>query len=80
MSDMNEEFEIEMPGADEEHQYALQLIKNMASVADDLDPDIFAETMLIYAVTYHLSSGNTEIVRELLSKALDSEEEPMVCH
>ena len=70
-----------MPGANEEYQYALQLIKNMASVADDLDPDVFAETMLIYAVTYHLSIGNTAIVRDLLSKALASEEqEAMVCH
>tara|TARA_R100000544_G_C2204635_1_gene48600 strand:+ start:340 stop:576 length:237 start_codon:yes stop_codon:yes gene_type:complete len=78
---MNEEFEIEMPGANEEYQYALELIKNMAGIADDLDPDVFAETMLIYAVTYHLSIGNTAIVRDILSKALASEEqEAMVCH
>ena len=63
---MNEEFEIEMPGANEEYQYALELIKNMAGIADDLDPDVFAETMMIYAATYLIANEKNKCLEKLL--------------
>ena len=80
---MNEEFEIEMPGANEEYQYALELIKNMAGIADDLDPDVFAETMMIYAATYLLANERIEFLSPFLLttlKQIEDQLEPVVCH
>ena len=79
-------FECEMPGASEEYQYALALIKNMASVASDLDPDVFMETMMIFSTTYHLSLGGDErldLLKNFLAQALErveSEQQPVICH
>jgi hypothetical protein len=71
--EFEEVFDMELPGASEEHQYALELIKNIFSVADDLDPDVFAETMLIYTVNYHLASekGPLESFRNFLTEVLE---------
>ena len=80
---MNEEFEIEMPGANEEYQYALELIKNMAGIADDLDPGIFAETMMIYAATYLIANERLDFLHAFLLttlKQVEDQLEPVVCH
>ena len=79
-------FEFEMPEANEEYQYALELIKNMASVANDLDPDVFMETMMIFSTTYHLSLGGNErldLLKNFLSQTLERvelDEQPVICH
>ena len=71
--DFDEAFDLELPGASEEYQYALELIKNMFSIADDLDPNVFAETMLIYTVNYHLASEKAplESFRNFLAEVLE---------
>ena len=79
-------FEFEMPGANEEYQYALELIKNMVSLADDLDPDVFMETMMVYSTTFHLALGGAErldLLKSFLAQTLekvDSEQQPVICH
>ena len=79
-------FEFEMPGANEEYQYALELIKNIVSLADDLDPDVFMETMMIYSTTYHLALGGDErldLLRSFLTETLQRtklDAQPVICH
>lgn len=79
-------FEFEMPGVNEEYQYALELIKNIASVADDLDPDVFMETMMIFSTHYHLVLGGSErlnLLGRFLSETLErvvADGYPVICH
>ncbi|MDC3124619.1 hypothetical protein OBB00_07890 [Gammaproteobacteria bacterium] len=68
-----QDFEFEIDGDSEDHQYALDLIKNLIEVAqkDGLTPEILMEVAMFYSVGFNLTNGDRDIVRELLTKALE---------
>jgi hypothetical protein len=55
-------------------------------VADDLDPDVFMETMMIFSTHYHLVLGGSErlnLLGRFLSETLErvvADGYPVICH
>ena len=81
--------DLEIEGDSEDHEYALDLIKNLVEVAvkDGLPARILMEVAMVYSIQYNLENGDTELIRELFSKVLeqlgdpeDTESSPDVMH
>ena len=67
------DFDLEIEGESEDHQYALDLINNLIEVAekDGLKSEVLMEVAMFYSVGFNLTNGDPRIVRELLTKALE---------
>lgn len=92
MSD--EEFDIEMEGGSEDHEYAMDLIRNLMEVsAKDLDARILVEVMMVYSLGWNMARGDIELMSQLLPQVLESiedgshtrmadllDEEERICH
>ena len=92
MSD--EEFDIEMEGGSEDHEYAMDLIRNLMQVsAKDLDARILVEVMMVYSLGWNMARGDIELMSQLLPQVLESiedgshtrmadllDEEERICH
>ena len=72
MDDLTPKFSLEIAGASEQHEYALEVIENLieVSVGDDLNRDVLLEVMAVFSVGYNLAHGDPELIRSLLSHAL----------
>ncbi len=74
MSD--EEFDIEMEGGSEDHEYAMDLIRNLMEVsAKDLDSRILVEVMMVYSLGWNMAHGDIELMSQLLPQVLESIED-----
>jgi len=69
MSD--EEFDIEMEGGSEDHEYAMDLIRNLMEVsAKDLDSRILVEVMMVYSLGWNMAHGDIELMSQLLPQVI----------
>lgn len=68
-----EDFDIEIEGDSEDHQYALDLIKNLVEVAvnDGLPARILMEVAMVYSIQYNLEKGDVELMRVLFTEVLE---------
>jgi len=89
-----DEFDIEMEGGGEDHEYAMDLIRNLMEVsAKDVDARILVEVMMVYSLGWNMAHGDIELMSQLLPQVLESiedgshtriaellEEEERICH
>ena len=89
-----DEFDIEMEGGSEDHEYAMDLIRNLMDVsAQDLDARILVEVMMVYSLGWNMARGDIELMSQLLPQVLESiedgshtrmadllDEEERICH
>lgn len=93
-----DEFDIEMEiagvGGSEDHEYAMDLIRNLMEVsAKDLEPRILIEVMMVYSLGWNMAHGDIELMSQLLPQVLESiedgshtrmaellDEEERICH
>lgn len=89
-----DEFDIEMEGGSEDHEYAMDLIRNLMEVsAKDLDARILVEVMMVYSLGWNMARGDIELMSQLLPQVLESiedgshtrmadllDEEERICH
>ena len=89
-----DEFDIEMEGGSEDHEYAMDLIRNLMQVsAKDLDARILVEVMMVYSLGWNMARGDIELMSQLLPQVLESiedgshtrmadllDEEERICH
>ena len=89
-----DEFDIEMEGGSEDHEYAMDLIRNLMEVsAKDVDARILVEVMMVYSLGWNMAHGDIELMSQLLPQVLESiedgshtriaellEEEERICH
>lgn len=70
--------DLKIEGYSEDHEYALDLVKNLVEVAvkDGLPARILMEVAMVYSIQYNLEKGDTELIRELFSKVLDQLDDP----
>jgi len=90
----DDDFEMELEGGSEDHEYAMDLIRNLMEVsAKDLDPRILVEVMMVYSLGWNMAHGDIELMSQLLPQVLESikdgshtriadimSEEEMICH
>jgi len=73
---MEDDFEMEMEGGSEDHEYAMDLIRNLAQVSKpDLDPRILFEVMMVYSLGWNLAHGDHELMTQLLPQVVESIED-----
>lgn len=89
-----DEFDIEMEGGSEDHEYAMDLIRNLMEVsAKDVDARILVEVMMVYSLGWNMAHGDIELMSQILPQVLESiedgshtriaellEEEDRICH
>mgnify|MGYP001244107666 CR=1 FL=1 len=70
--------DLKIEGASEDHEYALDLIKNLVDVAvkDGLPARILMEVAMVYSVQYNLEKGDVELIRTLFSQVLKQLDDP----
>ena len=70
--------DLKIEGASEDHEYALDLIKNLVDVAvnDGLPARILMEVAMVYSVQYNLEKGDVELIRTLFSQVLKHLDDP----
>ena len=68
-----DDFEMEMEGGSEDHEYAMDLIRNLVKVSkEELDPRILFEVMMVYSLGWNMSHGDHDLMTKLLPNVLDS--------
>lgn len=91
---MEDDFGIVMEGDSEDHEYAMDLIRNLMEVSSkELDPRILVEVMMVYSLGWNMAHGDTELMLQLLPQVLESikdgsygkmaevmEESERICH
>jgi hypothetical protein len=77
MTDSKEDdFEMEMEGGSEDHEYAMDLIRNLVKVSkEDLEPRILFEVMMVYSLGWNLAHGDHELMTQLLPQVVESIED-----
>ena len=71
-----DDFEMELEGGGEEHEYAMDLIRNLAQVSkEDLEPRILFEVMMVYSLVWNLAHGDHELMTQLLPQVVESIED-----
>jgi hypothetical protein len=89
-----DEFDIEMEGGSEDHEYAMDLVRNLMEVsAKELDARILVEVMMVYSLGWNMAHGDIELMSQLLPQVLESiedgshtriaellDEEERICH
>ncbi len=68
------DFEFQIDGDSEDHQFALDLIENLISVGekDGLHDSILLEVMMVYSVKFNLLHGNKKLMHGLLADAIET--------
>ena len=67
-----DDFEMEMEGGSEDHEYAMDLIRNLAQVSKpDLDPHILFEVMMVYSLGWNMAHGDRELMSQLLPQVVE---------
>ena len=73
---MEDDFEMEMKGGSEDHEYAMDLIRNLVKVSkEDLEPRILFEVMMVYSLGWSLAHGDHELMTQLLPQVVESIED-----
>ncbi len=68
-----DDFEMEMEGGSEDHEYAMDLIRNLVKVSkEDLEPRILFEVMMVYSLGWNLAHGDHELMTQLLPQVVES--------
>ncbi len=68
--------EMEMEGGSEDHEYAMDLIRNLVKVSkEDLEPRILFEVMMVYSLGWNLAHGDHELMTQLLPQVVESIED-----
>ena len=71
-----DDFEMELEGGGEEHEYPMDLIRNLAQVSkEDLEPRILFEVMMVYSLGWNLAHGDHELMTQLLPQVVESIED-----
>jgi|TARA_R110002012_G_scaffold7140_1_gene33660 hypothetical protein len=71
-----DDFEMEMEGGSEDHEYAMDLIRNLVKVSkEDLEPRILFEVMMVYSLGWNLAHGDHELMTQLLPQVVESIED-----
>jgi hypothetical protein len=71
-----DDFEMEMEGGSEDHEYAMDLIRNLVRVSkEDLEPRILFEVMMVYSLGWNLAHGDHELMTQLLPQVVESIED-----
>lgn len=66
-----DEFNIEMEGGSEDHEYAMDLVRNLMEVsAKDLDARILVEVMMVYSLGWNMAHGDIELMSQLLPQVI----------
>ncbi len=67
---------MEMEGGSEDHEYAMDLIRNLVKVSkEDLEPRILFEVMMVYSLGWNLAHGDHELMTQLLPQVVESIED-----
>ena len=73
---MEDDFEMEMEGGSEDHEYAMDLIRNLVTVSkEELEPRILFEVMMVYSLGWNLAHGDHELMTQLLPQVVESIED-----
>jgi hypothetical protein len=73
---MEDDFEMEMEGGSEDHEYAMDLIRNLVKVSkEELEPRILFEVMMVYSLGWNLAHGDHELMTQLLPQVVESIED-----
>jgi hypothetical protein len=73
---MEDDFGIVMEGDSEDHEYAMDLIRNLMEVSSkELDPRILVEVMMVYSLGWNMAHGDIELMSQLLPQVLESIED-----
>ena len=73
---MEDDFEMEMKGGSEDHEYAMDLIRNLVKVSkEELEPRILFEVMMVYSLGWNLAHGDHELMTQLLPQVVESIED-----
>ena len=71
-----DDFEMEMEGGSEDHEYAMDLIRNLVRVSkEELEPRILFEVMMVYSLGWNLAHGDHELMTQLLPQVVESIED-----
>jgi len=71
-----DDFEMEMKGGSEDHEYAMDLIRNLVKVSkEELEPRILFEVMMVYSLGWNLAHGDHELMTQLLPQVVESIED-----
>ena len=71
-----DDFEMEMEGGSEDHEYAMDLIRNLAQVSkEELEPNILFEVMMVYSLGWNMAHGDHELMIQLLPQVVESIED-----
>jgi len=71
-----DDFEMEMEGGSEDHEYAMDLIRNLVRVSkEDLEPRILFEVMMVYSLGWNLAHGDHELMTQLFPQVVESIED-----
>ena len=76
MKDSEFEVEMEIDGDSEQHDYAMDLIRNLIKVSSkDLYPQILSEVMMVYSISWNMVHGDKDLILELFPQVLSSIED-----
>ncbi len=68
-----DDFEMEMEGCSEDHEYAMDLIRNLVKVSkEELNSRILFEVMMVYSLGWNMAHGDHDLMTKLLPNVLDS--------
>jgi len=67
-----DDFEMEMEGGSEDHEYAMDLIRNLVKVSkEELEPRILFEVMMVYSLGWNMAHGDRELMSQLLPQVVE---------
>jgi len=67
-----DDFEMEMEGGSEDHEYAMDLIRNLVKVSkEELEPNILFEVMMVYSLGWNMAHGDRELMAHLLPQVVE---------
>ena len=67
-----DDFEMEMDGGSGDHEYAMDLIRNLAQVSkEELEPNILFEVMMVYSLGWNMAHGDRELMSQLLPQVVE---------
>ena len=70
---MEDDFEMEMECGSEDHEYAMDLIRNLVKVSkEELEPRILFEVMMVYSLGWNLAHGDHDLMSQLLPQVVES--------
>ena len=69
---MEDDFEMEMEGGSEDHEYAMDLIRNLAQVSkEELEPNILFEVLMVYSLGWNMAHCDRELMSQLLPQFVE---------